>query len=43
MLKLDLLNIEGEVLPQVEEFKYLEVVFTSEGRMEQDSGEGAEL
>ncbi|KAK3544073.1 hypothetical protein QTP86_001044 [Hemibagrus guttatus] len=28
------LQVEGEVLPQVEEFKYLGVLFTSEGRMD---------
>ncbi|KAK3568096.1 hypothetical protein QTP86_030297, partial [Hemibagrus guttatus] len=29
-------QVGGEVLPQVEEFKYLGVLFTSEGRMEQE-------
>ena len=28
------LRVQGEFLPQVEEFKYLGVLFTSEGRME---------
>ncbi|KAI3363688.1 hypothetical protein L3Q82_001312 [Scortum barcoo] len=28
------LRVGGEVLPQVEEFKYLRVLFTSEGKME---------
>ncbi|KAK0147792.1 Craniofacial development protein 2 [Merluccius polli] len=28
--------VEDEILPQVEEFKYLGVLFTSEGRMEQE-------
>ncbi|KAI3372723.1 hypothetical protein L3Q82_023184 [Scortum barcoo] len=28
------LRVGGEVLPQVEEFKYLGVLFTSEGKME---------
>lgn len=28
------LQVVGEVLPQVEEFKYLGVFFTSEGKME---------
>ncbi|TWW66958.1 hypothetical protein D4764_20G0009900, partial [Takifugu flavidus] len=31
-----LLRVKEEILPQVEEFKYLGVLFTSEGRMEQD-------
>ncbi|KAI3353926.1 hypothetical protein L3Q82_005127 [Scortum barcoo] len=30
------LRVGGEVLPQVEEFKYLEVLFTSEGKMERE-------
>ncbi|KAK3556221.1 hypothetical protein QTP70_006736 [Hemibagrus guttatus] len=30
------LQVGGEVLPQVEEFKYLEVLFTSEGRMDRE-------
>uniref|UniRef100_A0AAV2JL93 ribonuclease H n=1 Tax=Knipowitschia caucasica TaxID=637954 RepID=A0AAV2JL93_KNICA len=30
------LQVGGEVLPQVEEFKYLGVLFTSEGRMEHE-------
>ncbi|TWW71634.1 EARP-interacting protein [Takifugu flavidus] len=30
-----LLRVKEEILPQVEEFKYLGVLFTSEGRMEQ--------
>uniref|UniRef100_A0AAV2JNG5 Reverse transcriptase domain-containing protein n=1 Tax=Knipowitschia caucasica TaxID=637954 RepID=A0AAV2JNG5_KNICA len=30
------LQVGGEVLPQVEEFKYLGVLFTSEGRMERE-------
>ncbi|KAK3564781.1 hypothetical protein QTP86_026411, partial [Hemibagrus guttatus] len=30
------LQVEGEVLPQVEEFKYLGVLFTSEGRMDRE-------
>ncbi|KAK3568156.1 hypothetical protein QTP86_032700 [Hemibagrus guttatus] len=30
------LQVGGEVLPQVEEFKYLRVLFTSEGRMERE-------
>ncbi|MDF4304923.1 reverse transcriptase domain-containing protein, partial [Vibrio parahaemolyticus] len=30
------LQVRGEVLPQVEEFKYLGVLFTSEGRMERE-------
>ncbi|KAI3371969.1 hypothetical protein L3Q82_006839 [Scortum barcoo] len=28
--------VGGEVLPQVEEFKYLGVLFTSEGKMERE-------
>ncbi|TWW74494.1 hypothetical protein D4764_14G0004970 [Takifugu flavidus] len=31
-----LLRLKEEILPRVEEFKYLGVLFTSEGRMEQD-------
>ncbi|CAN9506880.1 unnamed protein product [Ophioblennius macclurei] len=31
-----LLHVGEEVLPQVEEFKYLGILFTSEGRMEQE-------
>ncbi|MDF4981257.1 hypothetical protein P3565_23090, partial [Vibrio parahaemolyticus] len=31
-----LLQVGGEVLPQVEEFKYLGILFTSEGRMERE-------
>ncbi|KAI3375886.1 hypothetical protein L3Q82_004141 [Scortum barcoo] len=31
-----LLQVGGEVLPQVEEFKYLGVLFTSEGKMERE-------
>ncbi|TWW77544.1 hypothetical protein D4764_12G0009340 [Takifugu flavidus] len=31
-----LLWVKEEILPQVEEFKYLRVLFTSEGRMEQE-------
>ncbi|TWW80182.1 hypothetical protein D4764_10G0012120 [Takifugu flavidus] len=31
-----LLRVKEEILPQVEEFKYLGVLFTSEGRMEQE-------
>ncbi|TWW53707.1 hypothetical protein D4764_0113540, partial [Takifugu flavidus] len=31
-----LLQVKEEILPQVEEFKYLGVLFTSEGRMEQE-------
>ncbi|KAJ0009622.1 hypothetical protein NQD34_001324 [Periophthalmus magnuspinnatus] len=31
-----LLRVGGESLPQVEEFKYLGVLFTSEGRMERE-------
>ncbi|TWW77405.1 hypothetical protein D4764_12G0007950 [Takifugu flavidus] len=31
-----LLQVKEEILPQVEEFKYLRVLFTSEGRMEQE-------
>ncbi|TWW64971.1 hypothetical protein D4764_22G0006180 [Takifugu flavidus] len=31
-----LLRVGEEVLPQVEEFKYLEILFTSEGRMERE-------
>ncbi|TWW55951.1 hypothetical protein D4764_09G0010010 [Takifugu flavidus] len=31
-----LLRVKEEILPQVEEFKYLRVLFTSEGRMEQE-------
>ena len=30
------LQVGGEVLPQVEEFKYLGILFTSEGRMERE-------
>ncbi len=30
------LQVGGEFLPQVEEFKYLGVLFTSEGRMERE-------
>ena len=30
------LQVGGELLPQVEEFKYLGVLFTSEGRMERE-------
>ncbi|KAI3362854.1 hypothetical protein L3Q82_001889 [Scortum barcoo] len=30
------LPVGGEVLPQVEEFKYLGVLFTSEGKMERE-------
>ncbi|KAI3353207.1 hypothetical protein L3Q82_019757 [Scortum barcoo] len=30
------LRVGGEVLPQVEEFKYLGVLFTSEGKMERE-------
>ncbi|KAI3370360.1 hypothetical protein L3Q82_025131 [Scortum barcoo] len=30
------LQVGGEVLPQVEEFKYLGVLFTSEGKMERE-------
>ncbi len=30
------LQVGGEVLPQVDEFKYLGVLFTSEGRMERE-------
>ncbi|KAK3550319.1 hypothetical protein QTP86_024317 [Hemibagrus guttatus] len=30
------LQVGGKVLPQVEEFKYLEVLFTSEGRMDRE-------
>ncbi|TWW68301.1 hypothetical protein D4764_19G0000990, partial [Takifugu flavidus] len=33
-----LLRVKEEILPQVEEFKYLGVLFTSEGRMEQEIG-----
>ncbi|KAI3372096.1 hypothetical protein L3Q82_006949 [Scortum barcoo] len=32
------LRVGGEVLPQVEEFKYLGVLFTSEGKMEREIG-----
>ncbi|TWW58331.1 hypothetical protein D4764_07G0010500 [Takifugu flavidus] len=31
-----LVRVKEEILPQGEEFKYLGVLFTSEGRMEQD-------
>ncbi|TWW81785.1 hypothetical protein D4764_01G0016000 [Takifugu flavidus] len=31
-----LLRVTEEILPQVEEFKYLGVLFTGEGRMEQE-------
>ncbi|TWW76601.1 hypothetical protein D4764_13G0012630 [Takifugu flavidus] len=31
-----LLRVKEEILPQVEEFKYFGVLFTSEGRMEQE-------
>ncbi|KAK3521204.1 hypothetical protein QTP70_001064 [Hemibagrus guttatus] len=31
-----ILQVGGEVLPQVEEFKYLGVLFTSEGRMDRE-------
>ncbi|TWW73526.1 hypothetical protein D4764_15G0009200 [Takifugu flavidus] len=31
-----LLRVKEELLPQVEEFKYLGVLFTSEGKMEQE-------
>ncbi|KAI3369118.1 hypothetical protein L3Q82_025442 [Scortum barcoo] len=42
------LRVGGEVLPQVEEFKYLGVLFTSEGKMEREidrriGAEGAKL
>ncbi|KAI3370208.1 hypothetical protein L3Q82_024983 [Scortum barcoo] len=30
------LRVGGEVLPQVEEFKYLGILFTSEGKMERE-------
>ncbi|KAI3370739.1 hypothetical protein L3Q82_007284 [Scortum barcoo] len=30
------LQVGGEVLPQVEEFKYLGVLFTSEGKIERE-------
>ena len=30
------LRVRNEILPQVEEFKYLGVLFTSEGRMERE-------
>ncbi|KAI3365818.1 hypothetical protein L3Q82_000807 [Scortum barcoo] len=30
------LRVGGEVLPQVEDFKYLGVLFTSEGKMERE-------
>ena len=30
------LRVGGEILPQVEEFKYLGILFTSEGRMEHE-------
>jgi hypothetical protein len=30
------LQVGGEILPQVEEFKYLGVLFTSEGRIERE-------
>ena len=30
------LRVGNEILPQVEEFKYLGVLFTSEGRMERE-------
>ncbi|KAK3514353.1 hypothetical protein QTP70_015882 [Hemibagrus guttatus] len=30
------LQVGGEVLPQVEEFKYLGILFTSEGRMDRE-------
>ena len=30
------LRVGDEILPQVEEFKYLRVLFTSEGRMERE-------
>ncbi|TWW71199.1 hypothetical protein D4764_17G0006820 [Takifugu flavidus] len=33
-----LLRVKEEILPQVEEFKYPGVFFTSEGRMEQETG-----
>ncbi|KAK3530619.1 hypothetical protein QTP86_029307, partial [Hemibagrus guttatus] len=33
------LQVGGELLPQVEEFKYLGVLFTSEGRMDLDADE----
>ncbi|TWW60956.1 hypothetical protein D4764_05G0010460 [Takifugu flavidus] len=37
LLKVEcLLRVKEEILPQVEEFKYLGVLFTSEGRMEQE-------
>ena len=32
------LRVGNEILPQVEEFKYLGVLFTSEGRMEREIG-----
>ena len=35
------LRVRDEILPQVEEFKYLGVLFTSDGRMEQDRRIGA--
>ncbi|KAK3540973.1 hypothetical protein QTP86_007687 [Hemibagrus guttatus] len=35
------LQVGGEVLPQVEEFKYLGVLFTSEGRMDREIGAAA--
>ncbi len=34
------LQIGGESLPQVEEFKYIGVLFTSEGRMEREIDRG---
>ncbi|TWW55998.1 hypothetical protein D4764_09G0010480 [Takifugu flavidus] len=34
--KVCLLRVKEEILPQVEEFKYLGVLFTSEGRMERE-------
>ncbi|KAI3369639.1 hypothetical protein L3Q82_025354, partial [Scortum barcoo] len=34
------LQVGGEVLPQVEEFKYLGVLFTSEGKMEREIDQG---
>ncbi|TWW77698.1 Retrovirus-related Pol polyprotein from transposon 17.6 [Takifugu flavidus] len=38
-----LVRVKEEILPQVEEFKYLGVLFTSEGRMEQEIDRQREL
>ncbi|KAK3567087.1 hypothetical protein QTP86_009780 [Hemibagrus guttatus] len=37
------LQVGGEVLPQVEEFKYLGVLFTSEGRMDRETDQCTDM